>query len=212
MHILTRRKLTIASVILSVLGAVAFGVSLKTTSQQLPSSTSKVDAQSQQIEKSPDQPLRVLENDDSPLHILDARVKEISGSDFTKLTGQKTSLVLVCSVPEVHLLNSSSKTITGFILVIRDPVSKNTRGIVQSKVSIAQGDTYVAARQSFIQPEWTSVVDQGGQIKPRFATPGIDSEKYWISFAERSDLFVTVARVNFQDGSSWTVKEGGDIR
>lgn len=213
MHVLTNRRIAFACVIVALLGAITFGLSLRTTDQQLkPTTSNTVDNLSQQVERSPDQPLRVVENDDAPLRVLEAKVKEISGPEFTKLTGKKTEFMTVCSVPEVRLLNSSGKTITSFVLAIRDPSSKTMRGIVRSKVSIGSGSTYLISRQLFVRSEWTSGVDDRGDIKTQRVQPEISSERYWISFAERPQLFVTVARVEFQDGSSWTVKEGGDIR
>jgi hypothetical protein len=213
MHILTYKKITIPISFVVLIGALVFGLSFKTKSQQLPSSTSKLtDDQLQQIEKSADQPLRIVENSDSPLRILDAKVKEIAGHDFTKLTGRQTDLPTVCSVPEVRLLNSSAKTITGFVLVIRDPASKTMRGIVHSKVQIDQGASYTASRDSFLKSEWSATTDNEGKIKTKLASSEINSDEYWISFAGRPNLFVTVAQVNFRDGSSWTIKEGGDIR
>lgn len=205
-----RRSITIAIAVVGLLGAVAFGLSLRTRSQQLQPSASNVhNDESQQIESLVDQPLRVLENDDSPLRILDARVKEITGPQFVKLTGKKTDLPTVCSVPEVRLLNSSAKTITTFSLAIRDPESKTTRGIIQSKVTIVPGSTFTVARESFLRPEWVSTSDkENGHL----AQPKINSEKYWLSFASRAALFVTVVQVKFEDGSEWIVKEGGDIK
>jgi hypothetical protein len=198
---------------MALIGAATFGLTLKTTSQQLHSSSSAGTSNTvQQIENSADQPMRVVQTADSPLRILEAKVKEISGSDFTQLTGQRTSLNTVCSVPEVQLLNSSGKPITGFVLVIRDPASKTTRGIIQTKVFIPQGQTYTAQRHSFLRAEWSSAVDKQGQITSKYAQREMNSEKYWISFAARSDLFVTVARVSFQDGSLWKVKEGGELQ
>jgi hypothetical protein len=97
-------------------------------------------------------------------------------------------------------------------LAVRDPESKTTRGIVQSKISIIPGATFTAMRESFIRPEWVSTLDENGKPNPHVARPTIRSEKYWISFAGRSSIFVTVAQVEFQDGSTWIVKEGGDIR
>jgi|SRR5689334_9819212 len=213
MHILNRRRIAIAISVMALIGAATFGLTLKTTSQQLHSSSSAGTSNTvQQVENSADQPMRVVQAADTPLRILGAKVKEISGSDFTQLTGQKTSLNTVCSVPEVQLLNSSGKPITGFVLVIRDPASKTTRGIIQTKIFIPQGETYTAKRNSFLRAEWTSSVDKEGQVTSRFTQRDMNSEKYWISFANRSDLFVTVARVNFQDGSLWKVKEGGEIQ
>ena len=211
--LIPRRRITIAIAVVGLVGAVAFGVSLRTSSQQLQPSASNVhNDESQQIEKLVDQPLRVLENNDSPLRILEARVKEIPGSQFVKLTGKKTDLPAVCSVPEVKLFNGSVKTITGFSLAVRDPESKTTRGIIQSKIKIVPGTTFTAARESFLRPEWVSTSDKEGQENPHLAQPKINSEKYWLSFASRATLFVIVVQVKFEDGSEWTVKEGGDIK
>lgn len=211
MYIVTRRRLTISIALIGLLGAITLG--FKARSQKLQPSTTKVtDSESQQIENSADQPLRALENSDSPFRILDAKVKEISGPDFTKLTGKSTGLHAICSVPQVRLINTSEKVITGFVLAVRDPITRITRGVVQSKILINQGETYTLERQTFIEPEWASTVEEGGKIRSHLVQPDIHSEKYWISFASRTDIFVTVARVTFQDGSIWRLKEGGDIQ
>jgi hypothetical protein len=214
MHVLINRRIAFGSIVVGLLGAITFGISLRTSSQQLKPTTpdAAADNLSQQIEKSADQPLRVLENDDAPLRVIEAKVKEISGSEFTKLTGKKTDLLAVCSVPEVRLLNSSGKTITQFVLAVRNPASKTTRGIVHSQLSLAPGSTFTVGRQFFVRQEWTSTLEPGGQVKVSRERPEISSERYWISFAERSQLFVTVGEVEFQDGTRWRVKEGGDIR
>src|SRR5260370_29084584 len=64
-----------------------------------------------QVDESPDQLLTVLGNKDCPLKIAEARVKEVSGSVFTKLTGKTTELSTVCSVPEVSFVNTSDQTV-----------------------------------------------------------------------------------------------------
>lgn len=210
---ISHARITIAIAVIGLLGAVTFGIGLRTTRQQVHPSISKaIDNEAQQLENSTDQSLRVVENNDSPLRILDAKVKEISGPQFTKLTGKRIELPAVSSVPEVKLLNSSGKTITAFILAIRDPETKTTRGIVQNNVAIVPGGAYTAVRETFLRPEWVSAIDKDGQLKPRLAQPGLNSEKYWISFASRLQLFVTVVRVDFHDGTVWTVREGGDIK
>jgi hypothetical protein len=209
--LISRRRITIAIAVVGLVGAVAFGLGLRTRSQQLQPSASNRNNDESQIEKLPDQALRVLENNDSPLRILEARVKEIPGPQFLKLTGKKTDLPAVCSVPEVKLLNGSVKTITGFILAVRDPESKTTRGVILSKIKIVPGATFTAVRESFLRPEWVSTSDKDGQENPHMAQPTINSEKYWLS-ASRATLFVTVVQVKFEDGSEWVVKEGGDIK
>jgi hypothetical protein len=213
MRFTARRRLAISVAVIGLIGAVTLGIGFKTKSQQLkPSGSPGPDLLSQQIEKSADHPLRILENDDSPVRILDANVKEVSGSDFTRYTGRPTNLITVCTLPQIRVLNSSSKPITSFVLAIRDPASKTTRGVVKSKISLDQGEIYTITPQDFIEPELTSAVSQDGKIQSRYVRPGIQSEKYWLSFASRSSIFVTVARVSFQDGSVWRIKEGGEIQ
>lgn len=214
MHLLNHRRIILASIIVSLIVAFTFGLSRRTSGEKPQSAASKAtsDVVVEDLENSVEETLRVIEDNDSPLRILTAKVKQIPGREFTKLTGQKTDLASVSSVPETKLLNSSGKTITGFVLIVRDPTSRSTRGIVNSKVSIVPGGTYVATRESFIRPEWTSAAEKDGKIKARFRQPGVNSDKFWISFAERSNVFITVARVNFQDGTTWKLTEGGEIR
>jgi hypothetical protein len=109
-------------------------------------------------------------------------------------------------------VNNSSKTIVGFAFAIRDPKTKATRGIMQNKVSIAPGETYSITRQHFLEPDKKMQADDDGRITPNFTKPGLDSEKFWLPFAERADLFVTVAQVTFADKSVWQIKEGGEIK
>ncbi len=215
MRLLNHRRIILASLIVTLLVAFTFGLSRRTSSEKSQSQSSAVkstDEVVQDLENSAEESLRVIEDNDSPLRILTAKVKLIKNADFTKLTGQKTDLSAVASVPETKLINSSGKTITGFVLILRDPSSRTTRGVVNSKVSIVPGGTYTASRESFVRPEWMSGEEKDGKIRARLRQPGVNSEKFWISFAERSNVFVTVARVNFQDGTIWKLTEGGEIR
>lgn len=191
---------------------VALVLSVKTNSQQLqvPNQKDK-DILIAQVEKSAEQSLKVVENDDSPLRIVEAKAKEVNGSDFTKLTGKTTDLAVVSSVPEVKLTNTSGKTIIGFIFAIREPKTKTLQTLNQEKISIAPGETYVIKREHFVAPEKLTVADSRG-TRQKLVQPKIDSEKYWIDFAGRSDFFVTVGMVYFDDGSKWMIKEGGEIK
>lgn len=200
-----------ACLVLSVL-VVAFTLNIKTNSQQLQVSSQKDnDVFLKQIENSPEQSLKVAENNDSPLKIVQATVKEVSGSDFTKLTGKTTNLLAVSSVPEVKLMNTSGKTITGFVFAIRDPIAKELQTLVQHQISIAPGETYVVKREQFVPLEKTTVSDNSGTHQKR-VLPKMNSAKYWIDFSGRSDFFVTVGIVYFQDGSKWAIREEGEIK
>jgi len=165
-----------------------------------------------QIEASPDQALRVAGNSDCALSIRGARVKEVSGAEFTRLTGRTTDLGTIFTVPEVDLVNTSDKTITEFVLVIREPKSRSTRGLVQRDVSIAPGASYLLRREHFVGPEKITVASEDGNARSTFVQRRLDSEKYWLALGERSDVFITIGRVDFADGSSWLLSEGGEFK
>lgn len=196
----------------SLLLAVTFALSGTTKSQQLrvPNQKDKNDLL-RQVESSAEMPFNVVENDDSPFKITEARVKEISGYEFTKLTGKTTDLVTVSSVPEVALINTSGKTITSFFMVVRNAKTRSVRGFIQSKVSVAPGQSYTIKREGFANPEKVTVADNNG-VRQIWVQPNFDSEKYWLDFEKSPDVFVTVAQVTFDDGSEWMVKAGGKVR
>jgi hypothetical protein len=208
-----RKTILFAGLLVSLLAVMALSVSIKTHSQppQVLSQNNK-DALLKLVESSPGQPLKVAGNTDCPLRIIQANVKEVSGPDFSKLTGRTTDLVTVSSVPEVTLLNASGKTITGFIVAIRDPQSRTTRVFVQQKLAILAGATYGIKHEDFVDPERVTVAGSDGGFRQARIQPKLDSEKYWLQFAGRSDLFITVGRVSFDDGSSWKIKEGGEVK
>lgn len=207
------RKTTLFACCLVVLIAVvALTLSVKTNSQQRSVLNQKDKSDLlKQVENSTERPFKVAGNDDSPFRIVHATVKEISGSEFTRLTGKTTDLVTVSSVPEVKLTNISGKTITEFIMVIRNPETQSTRVVVQNKVSIAPGGDYTFKREHFVKPEKETVADKDG-VRQKFAQPKLDSEKYWLQYPMQSGIFATVGKVTFEDGSSWMIQEGGEIR
>jgi hypothetical protein len=208
----TRRKtIVFACCLVLLLSAVAIAVGVRTRSQNALNQREKQNL-IEKIKTSPEQPLKIVGNDDSPLRIVQASVKELPGFEFTKLTGRTTDLLTVASVPEAHLSNTSGKRVTGFVIAVRDPNSRSIRGFVQQKVSIAPGENYTVERQHFVNPEKMTVADKDRKTRQTLVQPELDSEKYWIQFAKRSDLFITIGRVFFDDGSSWALKEGGEAR
>lgn len=183
-----------------------------------------------QIEASPNVPYRVDGNEDSPLKITEAAGKEITSSQFTQLTGQtvvafesgkEVVLPKIYSVPEIKMINTSGKTITGYIIGISEPDSASSsaikwRGVGQGKVfdnypkiSIAPGETYIIDRTFFVPPPTVRVRDGSAKstLKPT-GTPGWDAEKNWlVGFTDKSNFYVSVAQVSFDDGTKWTAKE-----
>jgi hypothetical protein len=207
-----RKTILVAGASLCLFSIIALTLGFKTNSQQ-PQVLSKNNKDSliRYVENSQDLPLRVAENDDCPLRIVQATVKEIPGSDFSMLTGRTTDLVTVSSVPEVKLLNTSGETITGFVVVVREPQLRITRGFVQEKISIDPGESYLIKRQHFVKSEKTTIASANGPARQSTVLPGLDSEEYWLKFGG-SDVFVTIGKVTFKSGSSWLIKEGSEVR
>lgn len=208
----TRKTFLFTVCILLVVFTAAFGLSVRSSNRHSQVLNQKDrDVLLKQVEDLPEVPIRVIENSDSPLKISQATVKEIPSADYTKLTGKTTSFVSVASFPRAILINTSGKTITGFIFGIRDPKTKTLQTLNQQKISLPAGATYTITREHFLAPEKTMRADNSG-VRPQLSLPEADSEKYWINFAERSDLFVTVGMVFYEDGSRWTIKEEGEIK
>ncbi len=214
--IMNGKTVSIASCTLLILSAVALGLTIRGNNSPTQEGSRRLQEPSRaelndvvrQIEESPDQALAVLGNTDCPLRISDAKVKEISGAAFTRLTGRVTDRETVVSVPEVTLVNTSAQTITTFFLAIRNPKSQTTRGIIQSRIAIKPGESYTVKRENFAGSEKVTLSNQKGQTSQREVAPGLLSEKRWIQFAAPSDLFVTIAKVEFENGDSWVIKEG----
>lgn len=211
---LNRWTLSIACCSVLALAAAALALNVRTDNNQRSHASGNKDRHEivRQVEASPDESLRVLGNDDCPLRLVEAKVKEIPGHLFTRLTGKVTGLATVSSVPEATVVNASGQTVTRFFLAVRDPRSQSTRGILQGKLALKPGETYKVSRDHFADPEKITETGEDGKTRHKLVVPGMDSEKKWIQFASRSTLFITVARVEFEDGSSWSIKEEGEIR
>jgi hypothetical protein len=209
----TRRVSLLAVGLVVVLCLVALAIGFRTRSQQrrVLDQDGK-DALLRVVHNAPDLPLRVAGNDGCPFKIIQASVKELPASDFTRLTGRATEMASVSTVPEVKLVNTSGDTITGFIIAIRDPQSQMTRGFVQQKISVPPGGDYVIKRDHFVDPDKVTVADAAGRSQQKLIRPKMDAEKYWLPFAPRSDIFITVGRVTFANGTNWMIKQGDDIR
>jgi len=213
-HILSTktRVLFLALGLVFSLSLTGLILSVKTGGQSKPSMAhDDKDALITRIENSPDLQLRVIENYDTPLRIIEAKAKEISASDYNRLTGKTTGLLNVSSVPEVIVRNTSDKTITSFVLVIRDPKTRSMRSQDFPKLSILPNETFSVKPRHFVSPEKITFVDNSGLTITR-EKPGMDSVNYWIPFAERSDFFLTVGIVHFDNGDRWMIREEGEIQ
>lgn len=191
-------------VVLSVVGVFCLlGVvtlTIKSYNQQsLTGDSVEITEINNQIENTQDSSIRVVGNEECPLKITGVRVKEIDGSQFSSLTGKATRLQRMISVPEVDLINVSPYAITGYVIGIRDPKAKYGRTLVSSKVLIPPGAKESVKRQYFFRP------DKSKQFPTQI-------DRFWIEFAQKEDLHLTVGHVTFADGTTWLIKAGGEVK
>ena len=92
-----RKTIMAACGVLISLTAIVVALNIKSVNQRVRDSA-REDAL-KQMNETPDQSLRVVGNDDCPLRIIEAKVKDVPGALFTKLTGRTTALVTISSTP-----------------------------------------------------------------------------------------------------------------
>lgn len=176
--------------------AVARGLRLRAQSKSTPK-----DALVEQIERSPGFPLKIKQDDDTPLRILDARVKVVSAADYERLTSERSAIPEVISAPEVSVVNVSTKTISRIMLVVNDVSASKSQGIVVRHLSLAPGATYRIVGSNFVKKETITTSDQNGN-PTTLAKPSMRSKGYWLPFADKSQVEVRIG-VEFQDGTVW---------
>lgn len=180
--------------------SVAVGRTLRARMQS-PSATAKKDALVERIEKSADYTLRIQQDDDTPLKIMEAKVKEISAADYEKLTSNKSDHPSITSAPEVRMMNVSGKTINRVMLLINDPSIAKSTGVMRHNLSIAPGETFIIVPADFVKPETLTAVDENGKASSAVKVPMKD-KKFWLPFSDKSQLQVRLG-VEFQDGTRW---------
>jgi hypothetical protein len=207
------KTISISCFLVILLSVVVFALNKRTANQHSQELARRDNADmAKPLDESPDMLLTIVGNDDCPLRIGEARVKEVPGHLFTKLTGKVTHLATISTVPEVTLLNTSGQTVVRFYLMIRDPNSQTTRGLLRGNLAIRPGESFTVKREDFAGSDKVATGDQKGEVHITRVDPGLSSEKRWIEFASRSDIYVTIANVDFENGDSWTIKEGGEVK
>lgn len=206
LHSIRFRIFTITILCVLVLSGVSVARSLRVRSQ---AHQTKRDALVQQVEQAADFPLRIQQDTDTPLSILEAKVKEISAADYEKLTSNKANSPLIVSAPEVRMLNVSNKTISGVMLIVDDVSAQRSTGIYMHHLAIEPGTTFTILPANFVKPEYLTSADASGSAKAVLQSP-MKSQKFWLPFADKSQIQVRVS-VEFQDGTKWFNKgQGGE--
>ncbi|HMS42377.1 MAG TPA: hypothetical protein PKE69_19240 [Pyrinomonadaceae bacterium] len=194
---------TIITLLLLLLVGVAVAQTLKTN---VPVITPKDDL-TEQIEKSPDFSLTIEQDEDAPMKILEAKVKEISLTDYEKLTSEKSDLQKIISVPEVKMVNVSDKIITGVTLIIDDKTAEVGKGIYIKGQNINPGEAFNISRAGFVKLEQNTSVDESGNITTINKNP-MKNSNFWLAFSDKNRLKVR-AFVEFSDGTKWFNREKG---
>lgn len=190
--------------------AVAAAVSLNNNNQTLAANSGEKDEKQliKEVDESPTFSLNIKEDSDTPLKIVKAEVHQVPKSVYEQLTGKEVESSSVISVPEVELLNTSNKNISTIIYTTIDLTTNKSKGLVIREVKLAPGETYKITRDKFIKKEIVTVTDKNGITKTETKADQ-RTDRYWLPFADRSQLQVSVGVV-FDDGSEWENKRGGE--
>lgn len=141
-----------------------------------------------------------------PLLIQEAKVIQISEQEFKSLTGEdKNRPITAVTFPEVNLLNTSTKAIKSFALVVHNAIDNGLHVVIMRRVSIKPGEQYKVASREW-RPAERRTVREGDRSVTRLEKLGLRSPKSWIS-ASAADLRVIVGLIDFDDGTRWTTSQ-----
>jgi hypothetical protein len=140
-----------------------------------------------------------------PLHIVSASSREIPKLVFREITGEASHQRTMSTYPEITLVNTSQKTITGFTILMKNNLDSMGHAIVMKRVSIAPGATYLLPSAKWPKPEKVTT-ERDGKFVSVVKIPGLDSPKAWLP-GSASDSKVVVGMVTFSDGTTWTVSD-----
>jgi hypothetical protein len=148
----------------------------------------------------------------APIAIQMASAREIPPATYLELTGEPTNYPSMSTYPDTALVNTSSKAITSFVIMLKSKVDKSldgsgaTRTLYTRNLSVPSGSAYKLGSESWLMAEKVSAKQEDGTFKPAWRQPGLDTRGSWLPGGP-SDLHVVVFRVVFEDGSEWRVPE-----
>jgi hypothetical protein len=118
--------------------------------------------------------------------------------------------------PDILLMNTSGRTITSFIVMLKSKVDRSGADgsgykhvVLAKNLSVPSGGTYTFPSKSWVLEDKVTVQKDDGTFRSVMRTPGLDSAKSWLP-GSASDLHVTVSMVVFDDGSQWTPPDNFD--
>ncbi len=204
----SKSKVFILLAVTVLLSIVAVVIAQKATNRNpLPVGDSSTENKKiiESINLSPDFDLRIKQDEDAPMQILSAKVKEVSAADYQLLTSNRTDLQNIISVPEINLKNVSDKTISDIMLIIEDKTTQKSRGLLIKEQKITPGTLYKIAPQGFVKEEVANTVDESGKAVSSAKEPKANP-RYWMNFADKNQLEVRIG-ITFEDGTKWFNKE-----
>jgi hypothetical protein len=162
---------------------------------------------SKQIDVASAVPIHADNSQGCLLFIQEASVKEISGEDYKILVGEAPRHFKETTYPEITMVNSSSKTITSFILMIRSAAEqpRSGHGVYKKNLAIAPGSSFKVTPGEWLKPDRVTIQKEGKFVNV-LQQPLLDSSKFWIP-GSASDLKVTIGLVDFEDGTRWIIPE-----
>jgi hypothetical protein len=157
------------------------------------------------VQSLPPQPVTWVTPDGAPIAIKFASAREIPQATYLQFTGGPTAYPSMSTYPDVELINTSGKTITSFVLIMKSRADKHLA--LTKSLSIAPSGAYTFESKRWLLEDKVTVQKDDGTFKVVMRKPGPDSAKFWLPGAA-SDLHLSVARVFFDDGSQWKWPEG----
>jgi hypothetical protein len=157
------------------------------------------------VQSLPAKPVTWITAEGAPIAIQLASAREIAQGTYLQFTGQSTAYSLMSTYPDVELLNTSGKTITSFMLIMKSKADKHLA--ITKSLSIAPGSAYTFESKRWLLEDKVTAQKDDGTFKTVMRKPGPDSVKFWLP-GGASDLHVSVARVVFDDGGQWKWPEG----
>jgi low affinity Fe/Cu permease len=190
---------TIGILSILLLVGVAFAQTLRNRNQT--DLSSKHDPLIEQIQKSTNYSIRIEQDEDAPMKILESSVKEISAADYEKLTSEKSASQTIISAPTTKMVNVSDKVISHVMINIYDAATDRGKGLYIRELSIKPGDTYTIVPENFVRQEIVTKVDENSNLAST-VNAAMRNKKFWLPFTDKSQLQVRIG-VTFADGTKW---------
>ncbi len=197
----------------SILVMVALAVSLASIIIVIGRSSNRTSAPQkndilQRVKQSPDIAINFNNFDGVPIIIQKAVTKEISASEYQKLTGGESSTAdRFATFPSITLLNSANQRIAKLMVMAGNRQTKKWYVVTFREANIAPQQIF-----SMTSADWRPDKPANGvSASPTPATSkAIDFDlprMWWPGGAKATDLVFRIGMVEFEDGKKWEVDE-----